>query len=180
MVIICHRLYLLSKEMSVASENKKTIEAYAWLMKSEPGECSIDDVLAMKDQTVGWFGVRNYQARNFMRDQMRIGQPVLFYHSSCKEPGIVGVAEVAGKPYPDPTQFDKTSEYFDPKSTEEKPRWQQVDVKVLYKVQRISLDDLKKIPACQDMQVLKRGNRLSITPITKKEWDAIEELFRRV
>lgn len=166
--------------MSLSSEQKKTVDAYAWLMKSEPSECSIDDVLSMKNHTVGWFGVRNYQARNFMRDQMRVGQPVLFYHSSCKEPGIVGVAEVAGKPYPDPTQFDKASEYYDPKSTEEKPRWQQVDVKVLYKVQRISLDDLKQIPECQDMQVLRRGNRLSITPVTKKEWDAIKELFQKI
>ena len=109
-------------------------EHYAWLMKSEPSEVSVDDVLGMKDCKVGWFGVRNYQARNFMRDLCKIGDPVLFYHSSCAQPGIVGIGEIASEPYPDPTQFDETSEYFDAKSTQAKPRWVQVDVHILHKV----------------------------------------------
>ena len=114
-------------------------EFYAWLMKSEPSEVSVDDVLGMPEQTVGWFGVRNYQARNFMRDKCSTGDPVLFYHSSCKEPGIVGIGQIASDPYPDPTQFEINSVYFDPRSSEVKPRWVQVDVKVLYKVERIKI-----------------------------------------
>ncbi len=154
----------------------KTEDKFAWLMKSEPSEVSVDDVLKMPDGTVGWFGVRNYQARNFMRDDCRIGDPVFFYHSSCKEPGIVGIAEIASTPYPDPTQFDHASEYFDPKSSKENPRWIQVDVKVLRRVERITLEDLRKDPRCADMQVLKRGNRLSITPVTKGQYEAIIEM----
>lgn len=148
-------------------------ERYAWLMKSEPRDVSVDDVLQMKDQTVAWFGIRNYQARNFMRDDCKVGDPVLFYHSSCALPGIVGVGEIASEPYPDETQFDPENHYFDPKSTREKPRWVHVDVKVLYKVKIVTLADLRKIPECASMRVLQKGNRLSITPVTKAEWDAI-------
>lgn len=148
-------------------------EFYAWLMKSEPSEVSVEDVLEMENQTVGWFGVRNYQARNFMRDKCKVGDPVLFYHSSCKEPGIVGVGEIASDPYPDPTQFKVNSEYFDPKSDELSPRWIQVDVKVFHKVKRLSLQDLREIPSCKDMLVLRKGNRLSITPVTESQWEAV-------
>ena len=141
-----------------------------WLMKSEPDEVSIDDALAAPGQTVAWTGVRNYQARNFMRDAMRIGDPVLFYHSSCPQPGIAGIAEVASTPYPDPTQFDSRSKYFDPKSSLEQPRWMLVDVKAIRKIRLVSLDELRRAPALATMQVLQRGNRLSITSVAEEEW----------
>jgi predicted RNA-binding protein with PUA-like domain len=141
-----------------------------WLMKSEPDECSIDDALSMPRQTVPWTGVRNYQARNFMRDAMHIGDGVLFYHSSCAEPGIVGLAEVASAPYPDPTQFDARSPYHDPKSAREAPRWVMVDVRALRKTRHVSLAELRGHDALADMAVLRRGNRLSITPVTPAEW----------
>lgn len=136
-----------------------------WLMKSEPDECSIDDALAAPDRTVPWTGVRNYQARNFMRDQMRPGDLVFFYHSSCPEPGIAGLAEVASAPYPDPTQFDATSPYFDPKSDPEAPRWLLVDVKARRKTRLLGLAEMRDDPALADLLILKRGNRLSITPV---------------
>lgn len=149
-----------------------------WLMKSEPDECSIDTVLAARNQTVPWTGVRNYQARNFMRDSMRIGDGVLFYHSSCAVPGIAGFAEVASTPYPDPTQFDPASEYFDPKSDPVEPRWSLVDVHALRRIEIITLAMLRSIPALADMVILRRGNRLSITLVTAAEWRAIERLAR--
>ena len=141
-----------------------------WLMKSEPEECSIDDALAAKGATVPWTGVRNYQARNFMRDDMRVGDGVLFYHSSCAIPGIAGVAEVASAPYPDPTQFDPKSPYHDPASKRESPRWVLVDVRALYKVEVFGLPQMRAVPALADMLVLKRGNRLSITPVAPEHW----------
>ena len=144
-----------------------------WLMKSEPGECSVDDVLAAKNCTVPWVGVRNYQARNFMRDGMRVGDGVLFYHSSCAEPGIVGVARVASTPYPDPTQFDAKSPYFDPTSKPDQPRWLLVDVQVLRKVPNITLPELRARPELAEMLVLKKGNRLSITPVEARHWRAL-------
>ncbi|MGB6054355.1 MAG: EVE domain-containing protein [Burkholderiaceae bacterium] len=144
-----------------------------WLMKSEPDEVGIDDLLAAPARTIGWFGVRNYQARNFMRDAMRIGDGVLFYHSSCAEPGIAGLAEVASAAYPDPTQFDAAGKYFDPKATREQPRWLQVDVRGLKKIRLIGLPQLRAHDALADMAVLRRGNRLSITPVTPPEWDFI-------
>jgi predicted RNA-binding protein with PUA-like domain len=144
-----------------------------WLMKSEPDEASIDHVLAAPGHTVPWTGVRNYQARNFMRDAMRIGDGVLFYHSSCPEPGIAGIAEVASTPYPDDTQFDPKSKYHDPKSTRENPRWMLVDVRALRKTRLMSLAELRAQPELADMQILKRGNRLSITPVTHSEWRCI-------
>ena len=149
-------------------------EHYAWLMKSEPSEVSVDDVLQMDGCKVGWFGVRNYQARNFMRDLCKIGDPVLFYHSSCDQPGIVGIGEIASEPYPDPTQFEETSGYFDAKSTQEKPRWVQVDVRVLHKVRLVSIAELRTIPGCEGMRVLQKGNRLSITPVNEDEWKALQ------
>ena len=146
-----------------------------WLMKSEPGECSIDDLVRLGQ--VPWTGVRNYQARNFMRDAMRIGDGVLFYHSSCPEPGIVGLAEVASAAYPDATQFDRRSKYHDPKSTPEAPRWQHVDVKLVRKTRLLSLAEMRTQPALASMQVLARGNRLSITPVTPAEWRAVRALL---
>jgi len=144
-----------------------------WLMKSEPDEASIDDALAAKDQTVAWTGVRNYQARNFMRDQMQIGDGVLFYHSGCAEPGIAGIAEVASTCYPDPTQFDRKSHYHDPKSSPENPRWLLVDVRALKKIRLIGLPEMRAQAELADMLVLRRGNRLSITPVAASEWHHI-------
>jgi predicted RNA-binding protein with PUA-like domain len=141
-----------------------------WLMKSEPSECSIDDLAAAPKQTVPWFGVRNYQARNYMRDQMHIGDGVLFYHSSCPEPGVAGIAEVASGPYPDETQFDPKSHYHDPKSTHESPRWQLVDVKLVRKTPLLSLKRMREEPKLASMLLLRPGNRLSITPVTVAEW----------
>jgi predicted RNA-binding protein with PUA-like domain len=148
-----------------------------WLMKSEPGECSVDDVLAAPNATVPWFGVRNYQARNFMRDAMRVGDGVLFYHSSCAEPGIVGVARVVSTPYPDPTQFDAKSPYFDAKSRLEEPRWILVDVQVLRKTRNLALPELRSHDALQDLVVLRKGNRLSITPVEARHWRVISQLL---
>lgn len=141
-----------------------------WLMKSEPDECSIDDAIAARGSTVPWTGVRNYQARNFMRDEMRPGDGVLFYHSSCAEPGIAGLAEVASAPYPDPTQFDPASEYHDPASSREAPRWILVDIRALKKTRLVPLAELREHKALANMAVLRRGNRLSITPVTAAEW----------
>ncbi|MDB5764500.1 MAG: hypothetical protein JWQ21_3495 [Herminiimonas sp.] len=139
-------------------------------MKSEPGEVSIDDALAAAHQAVPWTGVRNYQARNFMRDAMQVGDGVLFYHSSCAEPGIAGLAVVASAAYPDDTQFDRQSKYFDAKATHESPRWMLVDVRALKKTRLIALAELRLHPELADMMILKRGNRLSITPVTPAEW----------
>jgi predicted RNA-binding protein with PUA-like domain len=148
-----------------------------WLMKSEPDEVSIDDALAAPERTVPWTGVRNYQARNFMRDQMQVGDGVLFYHSSCPEPGIAGIARVASAPYPDPTQFDAKSPYHDPKSKREEPRWMLVDVQVVKKTRLLGLPEMRETPALADMLVLKKGNRLSITPVEARHWKAIERML---
>jgi len=144
-----------------------------WLMKSEPSEVSIDDALAAPASTVPWTGVRNYQARNFMRDLMRPGDGVLFYHSSCPEPGIAGLAEVASDAYPDPTQFERDSKYHDPKATPETPRWMLVDVRAKRKTALLSLAVLRADPALAELAILKRGNRLSITPVSASEWRCI-------
>ena len=148
-----------------------------WLMKSEPGECSVDDALAAPNATVPWIGVRNYQARNFMRDGMRVDDGVLFYHSSCAEPGVVGIAQVASTPYPDPTQFDPTSPYFDAKSKPDEPRWLLVDVQVLRKTRNLALPELRAHEALEDLVVLRRGNRLSITPVEPQHWRVISKLL---
>jgi predicted RNA-binding protein with PUA-like domain len=141
-----------------------------WLMKSEPDECSIEDALDARRSTVPWTGVRNYQARNFMRDQMRPGDGVLFYHSSCAEPGIAGIAEVASAPYPDPTQFDPNSKYYDPAAKKDAPRWILVDIRALKKSRVVTIGELRQHKALAAMAVLRRGNRLSITPVTTGEW----------
>lgn len=141
-----------------------------WLMKSEPNEVSIDDALAAPHRTVPWVGVRNYQARNFMRDAMQIGDGVLFYHSSCAQPGIAGLAEVSSMPYPDDTQFDPHDKYFDAKATRENPRWMLVDVRAIRKTPLVPLAELRAHPELADMVILRRGNRLSITPVTAAEW----------
>ncbi len=141
-----------------------------WLMKSEPEDCSIDDALAAHACTVPWTGVRNYQARNFMRDRMKLRDGVFFYHSSCEEPGITGLAEVASEPYPDPTQFDRKSKYFDAAAKRDAPRWTLVDIKTLRKTRIVPLAELRGHAALADMIVLRRGNRLSITPVTANEW----------
>ena len=152
---------------------RKTGSLNYWLMKSEPDECSIDNLLAAPGRTVPWSGVRNYQARNFMRDAMRVGDGVLFFHSSCAEPGIAGLAEVASPPYPDATQFDRKSPYYDPKSTRAAPRWVNVDVRGVRKTRLAGLPELRRQPALAKMWVLRPGNRLSITPVSAAEWRAI-------
>ncbi|MCO5120796.1 MAG: EVE domain-containing protein [Burkholderiaceae bacterium] len=146
-----------------------------WLMKSEPDECSIDDALAAAASTVEWTGVRNYQARNFMRDVMRPGDGVLFYHSSCPQPGIAGIAEIASTPRPDPTQFDPQSPYHDPKSDPASPRWLMLKVRALRRTPLLGLAEMRADPVLTDMIVLRRGNRLSITPVTGAQWRRILE-----
>lgn len=141
-----------------------------WLMKSEPDDVSIDDLQKRPEQTVPWYGVRNYQARNFMRDGMQIGDGVLFYHSGCAEPGIAGIARVASAAYPDATQFDPASRYHDPKATPEQPRWLHVDVQFVRKTRLVGLPELRRQPELENMRVLARGNRLSITPVEPAEW----------
>ena len=148
-----------------------------WLMKSEPDECSVDDALAAPQATVPWVGVRNYQARNFMRDGMQVGDGVLFYHSSCAEPGIVGIARVASTAYPDPTQFDAKSPYFDAQSKPDEPRWLLVDVQVVRKTRNVALPELRADAALEDLVVLRKGNRLSITPVEPQHWRRILKLL---
>jgi predicted RNA-binding protein with PUA-like domain len=150
-----------------------------WLMKSEPHVFSIDDLAAAPNQTEPWTGVRNFQARNFMRYEMALGDPVLFYHSSCPEPGIAGIAEVAKLGYPDATQFDSKSEYFEPKATREKPYWYNVDVKFVKKTRLLSLQELRTYPQLAGMRLLKRGNRLSILPVAAEEWEFIMNALER-
>jgi predicted RNA-binding protein with PUA-like domain len=144
-------------------------------MKSEPNECSIDDLVAAG--TVPWTGVRNYQVRNFMRDDMRVGDGVLFYHSSCPEPGVAGLARIAGAAVPDTTQFDASNHYFDPKSSPDKPRWLQVEVALERKTRLLSLREMRATPALSSMRVLATGNRLSITPVSAEEWRAVRKLL---
>jgi len=143
-------------------------------MKTEPDECSIDDALAAPGRITPWTGVRNYQARNFMRDEMKVGDGVLFYHSSCPEPGIAGIAEVASAAYPDKTQFDRKSPYFDPKSKKEDPRWVNVDVRALRKTRLVPLAELRTHKPLARMRLLQPGNRLSITPVSEGEWNYIQ------
>jgi predicted RNA-binding protein with PUA-like domain len=144
-----------------------------WLMKSEPTDCSVDDLAAMPDQSVAWYGVRNYQARNFMRDQMKVGDRVFFYHSNCAVPGIAGLAEVSRLAYPDQTQFDPNNRYFDPKATPQTPRWFNVDVRLTQKTRLVSIKELRTYPELARMRVLQTGNRLSITPVDPREWEFI-------
>ena len=146
-----------------------------WLMKSEPDEFSIDDLASAPNRSTAWFGVRNYQARNFMRDQMQIGDLAFFYHSSCPEPGIAGIVRVSRLAYPDASQFDKKSPYYDPKSKRDAPRWLNVDVKLVKKTRLVPLAELRTQLALAKMRVLQRANRLSITPVDPKEWAYITE-----
>ena len=153
-----------------------------WLMKSEPDEVSIDDVMAAPGHTVSWFGVRNYQARNFMRDAMRVGDGVLFYHSSCPQPGVAGIAEVASTPYPDASQFEVGGHYHDPKATLEQPRWISVDVRGVRKTPLLALAELRAAALANEdlaaMAVLQKGSRLSITPVTAAQWHAVLALLK--
>ena len=148
-------------------------------MKSEPDEFSIDDLVAAPSQSTPWVGVRNYQARNFMRDDMRVGDRAFFYHSSCPEPGIAGIVEVSRLAYPDATQFDPKSDYYDPKSMRDAPRRVNVDVKLVRKTPLVSVQTLRETKGLQDMVTLRRGNRLSITPVTSAEWKIIEKLAEK-
>ena len=151
-----------------------------WLMKSEPDEVSIDDLAAAPNRIVPWFGVRNYQARNFMRDAMAIGDLAFFYHSGCTEPGIAGICEVCSEPYPDATQFVAVDPYFDPKSSPEKPRWWLRDVRFVKKTPYLTLAELRSYPELANMRLLARGNRLSITPVSDAEWAFItQQLMER-
>jgi len=148
-----------------------------WLMKSEPNAFGIDDLKNMPNQTEHWDGVRNYQARNMMRDHMKIGDQVFFYHSNCKVPGIVGIMEVVREGYPDHTAFDPQGKYFDPKSDPEKPRWIMVDIKYIRHTRRvISLTEMKECEMLENMQLVRKGNRLSIMPVTADEWATILQL----
>jgi predicted RNA-binding protein with PUA-like domain len=144
-----------------------------WLMKSEPAECSIDDLARAPGQTLPWTGVRNYQARNFMRDDMQPGDGVLFYHSSCAEPGVAGLARIAGAPVPDETQFDPASPYYDARASRERPRWLQIDVTLERKTRLLTLREMRQAGELATMRVLQPGNRLSITPVSAAEWRAV-------
>lgn len=145
-------------------------------MKSEPADVSIDDLGKLPNQTVPWYGVRNYLARNFMRDEMKLGDGVFFYHSSCPLPGIAGIAKVASAAYPDATQFLPKNKYFDPKATPETPRWFNVDVQLVQKTRLVGLQELREHPQLESLRILQRGNRLSITPVTPAEWKFICKL----
>ena len=144
-----------------------------WLMKSEPDEFSIDDLVKAPKRSTAWFGVRNYQARNFMRDQMQVGDLGFFYHSSCPEPGIAGIVRVSRQAYPDASQFDRKSPYYDPKSTRDAPRWLNVDVTFVEKTRLVPLAELRSREELAGMRTLQPGNRLSITPVDPKEWQFI-------
>jgi len=147
-----------------------------WLMKSEPTEVSIDHLAARPGQTVDWFGVRNYQARNFLRE-MKQGDLAFFYHSSCPEPGIAGLVEIVREAYPDPTQFDPGDPHFDPKSPKSEPRWSTVDVRLVRKVKLVSLAALKTKPELAGLRLLQKGNRLSVLPVEPDHWRIIEGLL---
>lgn len=145
-----------------------------WLMKSEPDTFSIDDLASQPKKTDHWDGIRNYQARNFMRDDMSKGDLAFFYHSNCEEPGIVGIMEIVRTAYPDHTAFDPESKYFDPKSDPDNPRWLMVDVRYRRKLRRpVSLATLKADPELSEMRVCQKGSRLSIMPVSADEWDAV-------
>ena len=151
-----------------------------WLMKSEPDVFGIDDLAAMPRKTDHWDGVRNYQARNMMRDEMKKGDQVFFYHSNCKEPGIVGIAEVVKEGYPDHTAWEPKSKYYDPKSDPENPRWYMVNIKFVRKFERtVSLQEMKQEKALEGMKLLQRGNRLSVMPVEKKHWQHILKMEKR-
>ena len=150
-----------------------------WLMKSEPSVFTIDDLEKTPKQTVKWIptkGIRNYQARNFMRDDMSLGDQAFFYQSNCESPGIVGIMEITKLAYPDPLQFLKDNKYYDPKSTQENPRWLNVNVTLVKKLPLIELKKLKNYSELKDMMILRKGNRLSITPVSQNEWKFINTI----
>ncbi|MCH1930558.1 EVE domain-containing protein [Shewanella sp. A25] len=150
-----------------------------WLMKSEPDEYSIDDLRTAPNQTEMWHGIRNYQARNFIRDDLRIGDLIFYYHSSCKVPGVVGIAEVTSEAFPDPTQFNPESPFYDPKSTTEKPRWMSIDIRFVEKFEDvIPLTLIKSKPHLANMYLVSKGSRLSVQPVTAEEWQAVLMLKR--
>ena len=165
---------------SNASGEESELPMRYWLMKSEPDEVSIDDLAAMPGKTVAWYGVRNYQARNFMRDQMQVGDLAFFYHSSCPEPGIAGIVRISKPAYPDASQFDRKSPYYDPKASRAAPRWQNVDVTLVKKTRLVSLAELRAHPELERMRTLQPGNRLSITPVDPQEWAFITSKLARV
>jgi predicted RNA-binding protein with PUA-like domain len=148
-----------------------------WLMKSEPDVFGVDDLARAPRKTTAWWGVRNYQARNFMRDDMRVGDLALFYLSSCPEPGIAGIMRISRRAYPDVTQFDPASEYYDAKSTRDDPRWVNVDVTLVRRTRLVSIQELRGHPELADMRVLQRGNRLSITPVSDAEWTFLQTVL---
>ena len=149
-----------------------------WLIKSEPYKFSIEDLAASPNQTTAWDGVRNYQARNFMWKQMHIGDPVFFYHSCCVEPGITGIAEVSARAYPDATQFDPQNRYFDPKASQDNPRWFNVEITLKKKTRLLTIRELRQYPELKRMRILQTGNRLSITPVDPDEWKFILQLLK--
>ena len=148
-----------------------------WLMKSEPDVFGVDHLAKRPRKTEPWTGVRNYQARNFMRDDMRPGDLAFFYHSSCPQPGIAGIVKISRTAYADETQFDRKGEYYDPKATRESPRWFNVNVTLVKKTRLVGLDELRAHPELASMMVLKRGSRLSITPVTEREWQFVLDMF---
>ena len=148
-----------------------------WLMKSEPDVFGVDDLARAPRKTTAWWGVRNYQARNFMRDDMRVGDLALFYHSSCPEPGIAGIMRISRRAYPDATQFDPANEYYDAKATRDDPRWVNVDVTLVRRTRLVSIQELRGHPELADMRVLQRGNRLSITPVSDAEWTFLQTVL---
>jgi predicted RNA-binding protein with PUA-like domain len=153
-----------------------------WLMKTEPSSFSIDDLQKSPRQSTGWDGVRNYQVRNMLRDDMKRGDQAFIYHSSCDEPGIAGIAEITREAYPDPSQFDRKHDHYDPKSTVDAPRWLMVDVKFIRRLPRvISLDEMRTLEnkALAGMLILRAGNRLSITPVDAEHWKAILDIERK-
>ena len=150
-----------------------------WLLKSEPDEFSIDDLAAAKKRTTSWFGVRNYQARNFMRDQMQVGDRAFFYYSSCPEPGIAGTVEITAQAYPDASQFDRKSPYYDTKASRDAPRWVSVDVTLTEKLRFVPLAELRTHAELAHMRILQRGNRLSVTPVDPAEWAFVLKLANR-
>jgi predicted RNA-binding protein with PUA-like domain len=150
-----------------------------WLMKSEPDVFGIDHLAAAPRKSTAWWGVRNFQARNFMRNDMQVGDQAFFYHSGCAEPGIAGIVRVSKLAYPDETQFDPASEYYDERATREKPRWYNVDVQLVRKTRFLSLRDMRRYPELAQMRVLQRANRLSITPVQPEEWTFIVGVLER-
>lgn len=169
----CDDFFLFSYPKAHSAPSQANIMKH-WLMKSEPNTFSIDDLQQRPGQTEPWDGVRNYQARNMMRDGMKLGDPVFFYHSNCETPGIVGIARISREAYPDPTAFDPDNKHFDPASSADKPRWLMVDVQFVRKLKRtITLAELKDRPELDGLALVRRGNRLSIMPVEAAMWDFI-------